>query len=379
MQCRIIFIIFCLLSTKGFANSRTQRQLYQEHSEDIKIVNKEHMWNKSAFLFGISLDFILWVAKEDTNLATVGTYTLEGTDDHPQTGLIYPKAYSRPGFKAGLEGFSTLYNWDFFIQYTWFSNDHNPSKPFYHYGNFNNTRLILPAWNLTPFWIDTVNTSLDNVTTVISAWSSLFNRLDVTLGRSFFIGKSFVLQEMFGLSGFLLSQTFSLDVTDVVIDSGGGGIFSSATTDIYKPYVRSKQNAGGFGPYVTEDIEYCFFEDRKYRFGIFSKLGMSLFWSKFRACWQVNGVVGKDTIPNFPMVNTKNRIWTVSPMLEILLGVRFQSVLQDGYLFCLQLGWELSSWFDQNYIFTTPWRRGPGTSDALYTMQGLTIQIKVSF
>lgn len=380
---RFYLLFFFLWTVHIQANSRLQRQHGPDKKESMNPIPSQEIWSKSSYAFGISLDLILWVAKQDVNLATVGAYPLEATSVG-QTGLIYPKFYLRPGFKIGIESFSTVYNWDFLIQYIWFSNDHNPSKPFYHYGPYHTSYVILPAWQVSPFWLGDRESrfgqdiSLDNVSQVASAWSSLFNRLNVIFGRSFFVGRSFITKEMIGLSGFLLSQTFHVNSMNKVFVPPDG-LFDTGSTDVYLPFLESEQKSGGFGPYVQEEVEYCFVEGKNYRFGLFSNFGIALFWSRMDASWKMHGNVSSESIPNYLMVNVKNRVWTVTPMLEILLGVRLQTVLQDSYIFGVQVGWELSSWFDQNYIFTTPWRRGPGTSNALYTMQGLTAKIKFSF
>lgn len=298
----------------------------------------------------VSVDYTLWTARQAGLEYAVSNYYSTPTSSPSRGSVYYPDWKLCSGFKVGLGAYLNHDMWDIQAEYTWFYNKHNGYKS----ADFNQGQAQ-STWYVFP------NEGSDVLNAAWSKWNNWFNRVDVQLARNFFAGHYLALRPFIGLLGAWDCQWF--DVQYVTTDQ-------SSITYQWK----NKQQFWGIGPYSGLDASFCFpVLDQNNQWSIFLDTGFSLPWSQFKAK-QVreditHGTTGQDY---------ENKFWNVVPMIELALGLRWETWWADNkWMFLLQAAWEEQVWFDHNNFFVMGGQGAVGNGN--YTMQGLTLKAKVAF
>lgn len=346
----------------------------------------KYLHDECGTIFFVSGEYLLFAVKQDSLQTLLGKYNwfYDGlspiTSDRifDQTGVIYPKMKVTSGFKVGLGIAFEDDGWDSHIRYTWINTRTNAMNPTYSYGTnlgslFGNLDpLVVPAWRFNYESFDGILNDLNNwVTSTNSKWDIQWNRFDWIVAKSFCVNR-FCLRQFLGLVGWWEYQRLFIDY----FINGSRNILP---LEYNFASVRAYQTAGGVGPYLGGELEFILSGQVKCNyFSFFMQNGISLLWSYFDAYWTVDKqlVTGADIASDAVVVNAKNAYWTNCPMLELLWGLRYTSMSTEGGLgFSLQVGWELQAWFDHFHAFNTFYLTGAGTSNSLFTMQGLAVRL----
>lgn len=325
--------------------------------------------DQQCILFILSADYIFWLAKEAGLATTASQFANTGLDPNEAQGIIYPKFKTRSGFKVGAGvGFEDN-DWNIFIQYTWYYNKGNPLGTVYTFSTDNVDeygQFTLPAWLIGEPPAFPLNRGFAVINSSTSSWNMFFNRIDGTFSRQFWAGKNSIVRPFLGILGFWDSQKLRVDYTSIDSDFGD-----------YENHVFATQDGSGVGPYLGQSLEFCVYYDYNNQAGFWGKWGGSLLWSEFKA--NVRNTWDHTEQENQLKQKSRNVFYTAAPMLEVAFGFRWTMWFCAQAFFMLQAGWELSAWFDHNYMISNLITRSSGTCNALYTMQGLTIHVEFGF
>lgn len=368
----ICMIMLCSLQAEEESTSSEKESAFSGNTpprqENTSIVEQDHM------LFILSADYILWLVKEGGLAATASQFANTGLNPNVAQGIIYPKFKTRSGFKIGAGVAFDHNDWSIFLQYTWFYNKGNPLGTEYRFAIGDNTNFdafTMPAWLLGQPPAFPLNVGFGLLETEKSSWNNFFNRLEGVFSQLIWGGKNLIVRPFLGILGWWDSQKLRIEYETFSTGSSLGN---------YTYHLHAAQDGSGAGPYIGQEIEFCFYNDQNNQMGICGKWGGALLWSQFKA----TALLSWDSLDQTNQQNqvkqkSRNVFTATAPMLETVLGFRWTMWFGCNVFFRLQIGWELSAWFDHNHMFSNLITRSSGTCDALYTMQGLTVNVQVGF
>ena len=149
----------------------------------------------------LSADYTLWTARQSGLAVALTNFYGAGTVSPDKGHVHYPEFKLRSGFKVDLGVYLPHDNWDLVGEYTWFYNKTNSfHAPTFTSGQAVNTWLI-----------DPVNNTPATLSYFASRWQGWFQRVDVTMGRSFYAGHYLALRPFLGLLGAWDSQDFDIN------------------------------------------------------------------------------------------------------------------------------------------------------------------------
>jgi len=301
----------------------------------------------------ISAAYTLWTAREDGLATATSTHLTTANASITEGKVFYPDWKVRSGFKVDLGVLLDHDGWDLLAQYTWFYNKKN---------NLVNQPFTLGEAVST--WA--VNQSQSALRTNRNKWDIWFNRIDLMLSRVFYTGHYMDMKAFLGLVGAWDKQHFDIDYV------GSTG----SADDEYK--WRNQQDWWGVGPYAGVCPTYIFGPaDSDSHFSVFLDSGIALPWSKANALMRQ---YYDDTTTSADMTNldsSRNVFWGLAPMVELALGLRWETWFENNWNFLLQAAWENQVWFSHNHMINKLHvNNGPAGS---YVMQGLTIKAVIGF
>ncbi|MCP5492150.1 MAG: outer membrane beta-barrel protein [Chlamydiales bacterium] len=278
--------------------------------------------------------FILWsVHQEGTE------YAMSGVGTNPSKGKLHDVDYGlEPGFKVGLGYAAPHDGWDLYASYTWL-----------HASADDRTGGTDTATLITDF-----NGQLQEAR---ANWSLKFNVIDLELGRNFFASKFLKLRPFVGFKGTWQDQDYSVNYI------GSNAIFASRND-------RIDQSFWGFGMRAGMDTAWHFTND----WSIFGNFALSALWSGYDTDLTVTDTtIGVQDVD----LNTDNSFHTVSPVLELMIGIRYETwFYHDEYHIAIDAGWEEQVWWGHNryVVINQPQRNGGDL-----TFQGLTLTFRFDF
>lgn len=321
----------------------------------------------------VEADLIYWIAKQEGNsyAATGAAITVPGTAD-PITGLVpgslesgsiyAPNIEFRPGFKVGL-GINLAHGgWDLFTNYTYFfskahrsvqSDDLNSSIiPIFGYGP-NNSILA-----------ETTYESGANgfVSEATASWDLHFNNINLELGKLFQTCSAWRLwmHPHFGLEASWQKQKLNVNYEVSAISPAG--------TFLGNNQALFDQTFWGVGPRTGLDTtwECC------NHLGLFADTAFALLWGQFSShakSYDTNTLLSYE---NILIANQSYRPYTMSPVIQVDLGVESAWLFGNTSGLVVRLGWEAQVWFFQNQ-HSTP------IADTSLILQGLTADFRFNF
>ena len=297
----------------------------------------------------ISADYTLWTARESGLAVAISNYYPGGSATPDQGSVFYPKFKLRSGFKVDLGVYLPHDNWDLQAEYTWFNNNSNSMDS-----------ADFTAGNAISTWWTDALVGPTTITYAASKWDNWFNRVDVTMGRSFFAGHYLAVRPFMGLLGAWDSQELNID-------------YRTSISQVTANKIRNTQKFWGVGVYGGMDSTFTFMSDSCNQWSLFLDAGTALPWSKFTT-HQHTYNSSTATVQWF-----KNIFYTVAPMVEAALGLRWETWWADGaWKFMLQAAWENQVWFNHNN-FIVAGSDAVGAGNGAYTMQGLTVKAVIAF
>ncbi len=150
----------------------------------------------------ITVDFIYWELLADQ--LDLGTINI--TSPSPQEFKVLKfKTVYHPGFKVGVGTYFKKDDWDLFVQYTRLNKTETT-----FFNPANKTGTFYTAWFLTS--VGSFN--LSNISTDIKAvWKMDLDKIDIELGRSYYLSKWLIVRPFISLSSHILDQRYELSLT----------------------------------------------------------------------------------------------------------------------------------------------------------------------
>ncbi|HSX03761.1 MAG TPA: Lpg1974 family pore-forming outer membrane protein [Rhabdochlamydiaceae bacterium] len=305
----------------------------------------------------VTADFIYWTARED-NLEfamTESTAATSGGTAHPSKGRVFrPETRWRPGFKIGA-GHDFCYDgWDIYAEYTWYrvSNTRNSITA-------SSNQVILDA-----FWfVNTPNNPAVNLFLEADGrWRLDFNVVDFEVGRNFYVSPRLMLRPFCGLKGTWQKQKLKVDFEN---------FFSSFATNVFS--MNNRMKIWGVGILFGLDTSWHLSRS----ISLFANLAASALWEQFKVNRFDNEFIPTTNV-NSSLVNVMDRFHNVRPVLEWMLGARWETWFScDQYHFAAEAGWEEQVWFSQNNFIRLPGTGSCHNGDL--TFQGLTTKVRLDF
>lgn len=308
----------------------------------------------------ISADFIFWTARMD-GLAYAGRGFGNGSTNPSSGTTQYPDFSFSPGFKVGL-GLALAHDgYDLGIEYTWLHTNGNTSTTA---GTTTQTDNLYPLWDIAGNYGGTTSGgfAISELAKATSRWSLHYNVIDVEMGRNYFVSQYLKLRPHVGFKGawndidYRVRYTFDVDNSTQRLDE-----------------MTNNQDYWGFGLRTGLDTAWHFTKE----FSLFADFALSALWSQYQSNrkdteQQVVPTTGTKTT----LLSTNNDFHTVTPVLEMDLGLRWETWFSDDdYHFLIQAGWEEQVWFNFNNL-----ARFIGESvNGNLTTQGLTLKFRFDF
>lgn len=280
-------------------------------------------------------DFLYWQTNpEGIEFARSGFNTAGVTE----AGQVYsPGCEWSPGFRVGAIVDLSCCEWDFFAQYTWLHPDMSKTVT-----DGSNLRA------LTASGLDGVN-----LTSASGKYDLHFNVLDFGLGRTFNVNECFLFRPHFGFKATWQEAKYTER-------------YAVGTSIVQTNVVNHKTEFDGIGLRGGFDASWKFSPC----FSIEGKLALSAVYSD-------NEVRRTDLLNTTTIANQKFDVCAITPVLELFLGVRWDSTVCDCYDIFVALGWEEQVWFNHNRSIRES-ADAVGPHGAL-TLQGLTVRAGMGF
>ena len=196
----------------------------------------------------IIADFIYWEQLE--NQLDLGTINI--TSPTPQEFEILKfKTDYQPGFKVGVGTYFKRNDWDCYVQYTRLHKTKNTIfDPSGKTGTFNTSWFHT---NVSQFTLSTITTDIK------ATWKIDLDKIDLELGRSYYLGSSLITRPFVSLSSHRLDQRYDLSLT---------------TTQLYSS--STKNDSLSIGPRLGFSTNWFFYKG----FNLFGHLALSLLFAE---------------------------------------------------------------------------------------------------
>ncbi len=326
-------------------NCETSVRAYDDH---YAVPPPQYPSDSCAMIFFINAAYTFWQPYQQ------GMFLLRTLTKNPNTTAAanWIGTYMTPqsGFKVGA-GINTFHDgWKVEAEYTWFSND--PAM--------RSTALDTINYNYDTVW------DVDNsqVKTIASQFTNLFQRVDLTLDRTFYAGNYLAFCPMGGLVGAWEEQNLNIQLTYLNVPP------ADKTSGIHNVY--QAMNWWCIGTYAALDSSYYCFDE----WAIFFMAGGSINLAVHHTSYDIN--TSTVTTPPTITYSTKTKIPSVEPMLETVIGLRWDTFGMDWGL-RVQIGWELQVWFNHNAFIQHEAVYANYGNYGNYAMQGLTANFRANF
>ena len=302
----------------------------------------------------ISANFIYWKAYQE-NLA----YASRIDTGRKSIGTDWG-----PGFKVGI-GLDTSHDgWDLYAEYTWnrFSQSTSTTSPRDNTGdstitNPNAPLVIAPAGD-----------------TASAQWKLGFNKIDLMLGRNFFLSQYLTMRPSAGLTGTWQNQNMS--TTFRMTGTPGYTIHTTPVTDL-DDHAYLKQNLVlknyGIGLRGGSDFAWYFTK----QFSIFTDLYGNLYWTDYTT--QSNKLTLYDPTNNANKVyidQNNDDFYAVKFAGEMEIGLMWETYFcEHDYHFAIRATWEMQTW-----VNWARWLQAINASDNNdLSFQGLNLKLRFDF
>jgi hypothetical protein len=287
----------------------------------------------------------------------------------------------KPGFKVGI-GYNTTHDgWDFNLLWTHYNGRANSS-------NDNESELnvtYLPLWSAfapaaggdaagTILWANQGDTS----------WRLALNLVDLELGREFWVSKMLTVRPHVGVRVALIRQRYEIENI--------GGIYTELAVGKNETVLKTSYNGAGVRGGLDTLWNFGCCDPCSGNWGIFGNIAWSLIYGKYDIDHDEYNQ-SPDAATGFakaPVMSTDNNFRAVRGIMDLALGLQWQSLFNDSnYGILLQLAWEFHQFFNQNQFWrinrvmdSTTAAHGenvfaPSRGDL--STQGVTLTVRLTF
>jgi len=262
-----------------------------------------------SFIVG---EFIYWDQVSDQ--LDIGTINITNTTPQ-EFEILKFKSDSQMGFKVGVGTYFKRDYWDLFAQYTRLHKTENTIfDPSSKTGTFNT------SW----FYTNTNQFTLSTITTDIkSTWKIDLDKIDLELGRSYYLGNSLILRPFASLSGHSIDQKYDLSLT---------------TTQLYSS--STKNDSWSIGPRFGLSTNWFLYKG----FNLFGYIAFSLLYAENK----ISGL-GDENQVGYVLKKINRHI--LRDVEEFKLGFAWGSYFtHNKWHFNLSLAYEAQRYSHTNYM-----------------------------
>ncbi len=296
----------------------------------------------------LTAEFIYWTAREDRLGFAIFESVENGNKVTSQGKTLHPDWNFEPGFKVGAGLLYDHDSWDIYVNYTWLRVRDTKEK---ETASDSQTQRLRPIGDAASF------AGLSDIVFASGRWELDFNVLDAVLGRNFFISRYLKLRPHFGLKGTWQDQ-------DYLVTAQNPEFFSEDKNSLHY---------WGIGIRTGLDTSWHF----NPCFSLFGEVAVSGIWANFEIERRSGAApIEEGALESFTVLNIENDIHTLKPVVEFLLGLRYETwFCCDQYHFAVEGGWELQWWNDQNQFFHLLVESKCGDLN----MNGFTLKMRLDF
>ena len=334
---------FCLfaslvLSSSAFAHMKRGGEFGQEQGQRRGHVMQQHQMSagysaparydvQGCWDIYFSADFLYWQAREENLAFALSTNNNNTNGSPPSDGKVFNPDFGwHPGVRVGLGVNLEHDDWDLFAVWT-------------HLVVHDRTYLNRPEPDYLMMVL--MHGGNDNLspTRATANWRMIFNTVDLTLGRPFYLGRYLVFKPHTGLRGSWIEQTMDLKYDNItnIADTYLGNSVSSTDFDTW-----------GLGPKFALDTEWMLGGG----FSILADVATAILYTRYDAVKsETNETFGLLNFQNDTFLMVKNKTDSISPSLEGRLGFAWGTYFdRSNWHIDLSLAYEFHHWRDQNNI-----------------------------
>ena len=183
---------------------------------------------------------------------------------------------------------------------------------------------------IVPFFIPPFTAVINNMRTASATWKTKFNTLDFTMGKPYFVSRSFIFDPFVGARAVWIDQDYVARYSGVYVN-GHDGVQMDAKNDYWGIGLR-----GGFN---TEWMLGA-------GWNIFGAFSGSMVYGKFDVSQQLG--TGLNSNPNLSYEIDQD-FYATSPNIELALGLCWTNhFCENKYRVALSGAYEFHYWWDQN-------------------------------
>jgi hypothetical protein len=232
------------------------------------------------------------------------------------------------GFKVGLGYVLPHDGWDLYANYTrW--NGHKYSC--HDCGDCDCS--CVPGLSFPTYFAPCDTATCPNVVNACGKWKVRFNRLDLELGREFFVSKWLTLRPFMGLTGLILTQHYNIDYE-------GGNYVPAGQRFFHK--MRNQYRGGGLrGGFNSQ-------WDLAKDWSIYGNFALNLLYGKFEIDQRSFSRVTATGVET-RRYQIDNHFRMTRPVTDLALGLQWEHAFADDSFFMnIHAGWEQHYFWGQN-------------------------------
>lgn len=309
-----------------------------------------------------TVEFIYWSVRED-QLGFAIKESIQTLPDNQVTltsqgNTFHPDWHFEPGFKIGLGVLRDHDGWDLYLKYTWLRVRDTKRRVQIEDTNTQRIRLVGGLAE---------NPGVEQVVKATARWQLDFDVLDAELGRNFFISRYLILRPFVSMKGTWQDQSYQVTSIGIapqynVAENGAEGI--------------SNQSLHYWGVGIRGGVNSAWHFTRCW--SLFGEMAVTGLWEQFESRVKATRALltPQSGSPPVTTLYTENCFSTIKPIIEMILGLRYENwYCCDTLYLALSGGWEIQWWKDQNQFFDPA--RESRLGDLLLT--GLNLKLRLDF
>jgi hypothetical protein len=240
----------------------------------------------------------------------------------------HPKHDFEWGFKVGLGYVFPHDGWDLYVNYTRFNGHSRTCHECPACSCFCAPELFYPT-----YLVPCETQPCPNVTDACGKWKLRLNRLDVELGREFFVSKWLTLRPFMGFSGVIITQHFNVQYE--------GGNYVPVGFQ-YNHKMRDQFRGGGVRGGLN--TQWDLMKD----WSIYGNLALNVLYGVFHV--NTNSFSeNTTTLIETPLYKVSNHFLVCRPVLDLGIGLQWEHAFaDDSFFMSLHAGWEHHYYWEQN-------------------------------
>ena len=279
--------------------------------------------------FYTSASYTLWTAHQEGMAISLANATYLNPVAVESIGfgkVLYPDFRFCSGFKGSLGAFIGEDFWDLGGEYTWFRNEGSRFSS-----------VSSPSGFIFPTSV--VNNVMPAVNKARGKWDNFFNRLDIKLGKNFYLGRSLTTKPFLGLLSAFEKQSFDISYTN--------------SSDPFIIREGNRQKWVGVGPYLGCNSSFIWGRFEQSEWSLVFNSGCCLAFGNYRTKSSIISYLSDLDRPlSHSIFEGKNSLWNFTPMVELSLGLRLETFHSPSYKWSsiVQLAWEGQVFLSHNQM-----------------------------